>query len=573
MTRIMLGSCPIDLRDERAVLLETERRLRDRSTAPLAVASGNLDHLHHFGPRHRSPSLLPVERDQLHWLTLLDGAPLVYRARRASGTKYPRLAGSDLLMPILELAESLGSSVGFIGGTAEMHTALRARLLERVPMLNIVGMWAPMRSELADHSANCQLSLNVRETKVDLLVIGLGKPRQELWIDKYGEATGARVLLAFGASADFVAGHVERAPQWTRDHGLEWAYRLVREPRRLARRYLVQGPAALSQLLLTPVARAALPATASRDRLRHVAVVTVTYNSRASIEDFLASVRSQCSSELTVSIVVIDNGSTDGCAEYLRSAPGLTLLEGHENLGFAAGVNMGRRHVPDDADAIAFLNPDVTLSPGCLRSLADALTDPDIGVTVPRILDENGNLARTLRRDTTVLSALGDALFGEHARRRPAWLSDILLLEKDYASGREVDWASGAAWMMARDCDAVVGDWLEEYFLYSEEAHTARRVRRAGFQLLYVPLAQLTHVGGMSGRSAELDALRSVNRERDFASNHSRPSSLAFRAVNVLQHLLRAYDAKERRVLRIVMSPGRRGALFGRTSRGRSVVR
>ncbi|CQD09129.1 teichoic acid biosynthesis protein [Mycolicibacterium conceptionense] len=81
-----------------------------------------------------------------------------------------------------------------------------------------------------------------------VLIVGLGKPRQELWIDRHGAATGAAVLAAFGAAADFLAGVVNRAPERYRRHGMEWMYRLNQEPRRLARRYLVQGPPAFAQL-------------------------------------------------------------------------------------------------------------------------------------------------------------------------------------------------------------------------------------------------------------------------------------------------------------------------------------
>ena len=92
------------------------------------------------------------------------------------------------------------------------------------------------------------VAAEVAAAGVDVLVVGLGKPRQELWIDRHGAATGARVLLAFGAAADFLAGSVRRAPKFMQDNGIEWLYRLGVEPRRLARRYLVQGPPALLAL-------------------------------------------------------------------------------------------------------------------------------------------------------------------------------------------------------------------------------------------------------------------------------------------------------------------------------------
>lgn len=100
------------------------------------------------------------------------------------------------------------------------------------------------RAGIDERDSACRLAERVREADVDLLIVGLGKPRQELWIDRYGAASGARVLLAFGAAADFLSGTVKRAPKQFQDLGLEWLYRLGTEPRRLAHRYLVDGPSA-----------------------------------------------------------------------------------------------------------------------------------------------------------------------------------------------------------------------------------------------------------------------------------------------------------------------------------------
>ena len=251
--RVSLGGCAVDLCDESTVAAIVGATLRDPAQPAVAIASANLDHLHHFGLDGRDRWRLPRDRESLQWLTLLDGAPLVSRVRRWSGEPYPRLAGADLLGPLLAEVARLGAVVGFLGGQQPMLDALRERLATDYPALRIGGCWSPTREELGDSDANATLIGQVRAARVDVLVVGLGKPRQELWIDAYAELTGARVLLAFGASADFLAGQVTRAPQWLRDHGLEWSYRLAHEPRRLGRRYLVQGPRAMSRLVFEPV--------------------------------------------------------------------------------------------------------------------------------------------------------------------------------------------------------------------------------------------------------------------------------------------------------------------------------
>lgn len=241
--RVILGGVPVDLTTQDAVLEVIRQCVASGTRSPLAIASANLDHIHNFA--ESSPL---GGSGNIRWLTLLDGMPLVVRARQLTGRTWPRLAGSDLIEPILELAAREGFSVGFLGGTQSTHEVLRERLAGR-PTLQLAGTWAPERSTVLDAGASAELAETVRKCGVQILFVGLGKPRQEQWIERHGPHTGASVLLAFGAAADFVAGVVPRSPEWARRSGLEWAYRLMREPRRLARRYLIQGPPALWVLL------------------------------------------------------------------------------------------------------------------------------------------------------------------------------------------------------------------------------------------------------------------------------------------------------------------------------------
>jgi len=227
---------------------------RNRSDEVLGVVSVNLDHVHHFGTSQGSPAGRPASghptasAPQPRWLNLLDGAPLVKRAGQLTGCKWPRLAGSDLIEPLLDQAELNSLTVGFLGGSAATHAALAPGMRERWPSLRVSGYWAPDRDELTDPAAAQALTDDIARADVDILIVCLGKPRQENWIAEYGYASGARVCLAFGAVVDFLAGRVARAPSWVADRGLEWTWRLVREPRRLARRYLVQGGPAYLKL-------------------------------------------------------------------------------------------------------------------------------------------------------------------------------------------------------------------------------------------------------------------------------------------------------------------------------------
>ncbi|UVE96042.1 WecB/TagA/CpsF family glycosyltransferase [Dietzia sp. B32] len=218
--------------------------IRQRPSVALAVGSVNLDHLHHFPDGTGVQSVThPVE-----WLWLADGMPIAWRGRTLTGLAWPRVTGADLLPAILSSAENSDARVGWLGGTRSMHDDLAEVMAQRWPRLDAGSVWAPSREELDDPDRARAIVRGIAAAQVDILVVALGKPRQEQWIDTYGALSGARVLLAFGASGDFLAGRVARAPQWMQKTGAEWLYRLYREPRRLARRYLIEGPQQFKKL-------------------------------------------------------------------------------------------------------------------------------------------------------------------------------------------------------------------------------------------------------------------------------------------------------------------------------------
>jgi N-acetylglucosaminyldiphosphoundecaprenol N-acetyl-beta-D-mannosaminyltransferase len=203
----------------------------------LAVGSVNLDHLHHF----RRIGAAPAGR--LEWLLLADGMPIAWRGRLLTARPWPRVTGADLLPAVLALAEETGQRVGFFGGGPETHRLLEEHVRERYPGLDVSGMWAPNPADIESDSDT--LAAAIRDAGTDVLIVSLGKPRQEQWVDRQGHATGARIFLPCGGAVDFLAGKTRRAPHWMQRFGLEWFYRLSHEPRRLARRYLLQGPFAL----------------------------------------------------------------------------------------------------------------------------------------------------------------------------------------------------------------------------------------------------------------------------------------------------------------------------------------
>lgn len=241
-SRLSLGGTRVDVWEQPDVLTEVGRRLQEHTGTPLFLASANLDHISHFGRRGCSRGQVDFEDPAVHWLVLLDGVPLVWRSRRILDGPVEQLAGSDLLPDVLDVASRTSARVGIFGGAPSTHEVLRAVLAETHPGLLLADCWAPTREDLTDAARCRDLAEKVAAADIHLLVVALGKPRQERFLADYGLLTGARVAVAFGAAIDFLAGDVQRAPERVRHAGLEWLWRLVQEPRRLAHRYLVAGP-------------------------------------------------------------------------------------------------------------------------------------------------------------------------------------------------------------------------------------------------------------------------------------------------------------------------------------------
>ena len=559
---VSLGGCRADLMDMEEAVSHIADRCARGAALPLGVVSLNLDHLKHFGPaspwRHTFDPACST--GDLEWLHLLDGAPLVAQARRLTGRDWPRLAGSDLIEPVLSAARARGASVGFLGGTAEAHALLPARL----PGLRIAGCWAPARAHLADPVAARALAEEVRRAGVDLLVVGLGKPRQELWIAEYGARTGAGALLAFGAVVDFLAGRVPRAPEWVSWHSLEWAWRLAHEPKRLSRRYLVQGPPAYVSLRRGPVPSAPrVPAPrpavswpgafVGPDDRADVAVLVVTYNSAEHVDALLASLRAEARDH-RMRVVVADNCSDDGTLALVQRHRDVVAFSTGGNLGYAAGVNLARRRA-GRAGSLLVLNPDLTVSPGAVAALRRRLARPGVGAVVPRIVDLEGRTALSLRREPSVARALGDAVLGDHLAHRPHWFSEVDRSPESYLHPHVLDWATGAAVLVDASVAEQVGDWDEGFFLYVEETDFFRRVRAAGHTVWFEPAATVRHVQGGSGASPGLTALANVNRVR-YMERYASRRAPAFRTAIALGEALRMARPDHRAAL---------GALLHRT--------
>jgi N-acetylglucosaminyldiphosphoundecaprenol N-acetyl-beta-D-mannosaminyltransferase len=178
---------------------------------------------------------------------LTDGMPLVWASRWRTRKLPERVAGSDMVPALCGMAAERGYRVFLLGGAPGVAEEAGRRLLERFPKLQIAGIAAPNLGTMSEEE-KAALIREIRESKPHLLFAAFGQPKGELWLAGHAEALGVPVTVQIGASIDFVAGRVRRSPRWMQRVGLEWVYRLWREPRRLVGRYYSNGLFALRML-------------------------------------------------------------------------------------------------------------------------------------------------------------------------------------------------------------------------------------------------------------------------------------------------------------------------------------
>jgi GT2 family glycosyltransferase len=291
----------------------------------------------------------------------------------------------------------------------------------------------------------------------------------------------------------------------------------------------------------------------SADAHADVVAVVVTYNSASDIALLVDDLR-VAAHHRPIRLIVVDNQSSDGTVELLRVHDDILLVEAGGNLGYGGGMNAGLRLV-GRCDAVLMLNPDLRLAPDAITRLFEAINENQIGAVVPLMLEEDGATYPSLRREPSLTRAIGDALFGSRMwRNRPAFLSHLEHRPASYVEAHDVDWATGAALLVPAAVAREVGDWWDEFPIYSEETDYFRRIRESGRRIRFEPSAVVRHRGGGSGTSPGLAALMAVNSVRYVERYHGRAYSALFRVVAALREALRSYDAGHRHTLAVVLN-------------------
>jgi N-acetylglucosaminyldiphosphoundecaprenol N-acetyl-beta-D-mannosaminyltransferase len=186
-------------------------------------------------------------------LVVPDGMPLVWLGRRMGHPETQRIYGPDLMAAICRLAARRQWKIFLFGTTKSTLRLLQKNLREMYPHIHIAGFYAPSQYPFT-HKEQRAIVSAINRSGAAIVFVGLGTPKQELWMAEVSQNLSANVLIGVGAAFDFIAGTKQQAPSWMRYSGLEWWYRLYQEPGRLWYRYVracaIVGPRILFRLLL-----------------------------------------------------------------------------------------------------------------------------------------------------------------------------------------------------------------------------------------------------------------------------------------------------------------------------------
>ena len=198
------------------------------------VVTPNVDHIVRL---ESDAELQAVYRDAD--LVLTDGKPLIWIAKYYGTPIKEKVSGSDLFPLLCERAAEKGYRMFFLGAAEGVAAKAAENLKARYQGLEVCGVYSPPFGFEKDEAEMEKITALIREADPHILIVGLGCPKQEKFIYANRHRLGVPVSLGLGASLDFEAGNVSRAPAWMSDNGLEWLYRITQEPKRMIKRYLV----------------------------------------------------------------------------------------------------------------------------------------------------------------------------------------------------------------------------------------------------------------------------------------------------------------------------------------------
>ncbi len=232
-SKVLIGSVLIDNVDWPGAIRRVEELIKE--DRPAFVTTPNVDHVitaesdEHFRTIYRQADLV-----------LADGVPIIWASKFLGTPIKEKISGSDFLVRFCPVAAEKGYRLFFLGGVPTAAEISADILSKKYPGLKVVGTSCPPLGFHHDRESNARVVEEIKKAAPDIVFVGLGAPKQEKWIFQNKETYRAPVSFTVGASFDFVAGITARAPLTMQKIGLEWFWRLLKEPRKLWKRYLIK---------------------------------------------------------------------------------------------------------------------------------------------------------------------------------------------------------------------------------------------------------------------------------------------------------------------------------------------
>ncbi len=232
MARIKFMNTNIDNLTMAETLHEIDKLIQKKNCS--YVVTPNVDHIVRL---EKDEELQKVYKNAS--LILTDGKPLIWISKWYKTPIKEKISGSDLFPKVCELAANKNYTMYLLGAAEGVADTAARNLMKKYPGLNIVGTYSPPFGFEKNEQEMNKIKTQIQEVHPDILIVGLGCPKQEKFMYYHCKELGVPISFGLGASIDFEAGNIKRAPKWMSNHGLEWLYRFSKEPKRLFKRYFV----------------------------------------------------------------------------------------------------------------------------------------------------------------------------------------------------------------------------------------------------------------------------------------------------------------------------------------------
>lgn len=232
MARIKFMNTNIDNLTMAETLNEIDKLIQKKNCS--YVVTPNVDHIVRL---EKDEELQKVYKNAA--LILTDGKPLIWISKWYKTPIKEKISGSDLFPRVCQLAANKNYTMYLLGAAEGVADTAARNLMKKYQGLNIVGTYSPPFGFEKNEQEMNKIKTQIQDVHPDILIVGLGCPKQEKFMYYHCKELGVPISFGLGASIDFEAGNIKRAPKWMSNHGLEWLYRFSKEPKRLFKRYFV----------------------------------------------------------------------------------------------------------------------------------------------------------------------------------------------------------------------------------------------------------------------------------------------------------------------------------------------